>query len=278
MKKYLLSFACVFLILLIIAGVKVYPFMNAMSKVEIVEFDKNLTLVLGGGGNSAVLVGDKELLVIDSKIMTGKKILFELVKEKGKNKSIVLVNTHLHADHANGNSLYKDAKIIAGAYSKEQWMEENGSEGMPTEWLSGKKEISIGGETVILKNMGRAHTLEDVVVFFKNRKLLFMGDMLMVGMHPFLKSKHGSKISNYIQHQNDAMDEFQPKTIVPGHGRIGGRELVSEFQTYFSDTRSVAEKKMKLPQIEEKYKSWISFPFSSGTEKTVEYWKLELGL
>ncbi|MBK8396847.1 MAG: MBL fold metallo-hydrolase [Leptospiraceae bacterium] len=278
MKKYFKVMGLIVLLGIIIVGVKAFPFLKVMSEIEVVEYDKNLTLVLGGGGNSAILVGDKEVLVVDSKVASGKSKLFDLVKQKAGDKPIILVNTHLHGDHAKGNPLYKGNTIIAGAYQKEDWVKENGDDGLPTEWLKDTKEIVIGDETVILKNVGQAHTLNDVVVFFKNRKMLFLGDMLMIGMHPFLKENHGSKIALYIEKTNLVMAEFQPEKIIPGHGRVGGKELVDELQTYFADTKSVAEGKSELTAIEEKYKDWISFFHMSGTSATVKYWKKELGI
>ena len=278
MKKYFKILGLIVVLGLIIVGVKAFPFLKVMSEIEVVEYDKNLTLVLGGGGNSAILVGDKEVLVVDSKVASGKSKLFELVKQKAGDKPIILVNTHLHGDHAKGNPLYKGNTIIAGAYTKEEWVKENGEDGLPTEWLKDTKEIQVGDETVILKNVGQAHTYHDVVVFFKNRKMLFLGDMLMIGMHPFLKEKNGSKITLYIEKTNLAMLEFQPEKIIPGHGRIGGKELVDEFHTYFADTKSVAEGKSELGAIEEKYKDWISFLHMSGTSATVKYWKKEPGI
>ncbi len=279
MKKVLKGLGSILAIGLIIIIIKVYPFMKFMNSFEVVEVDKNLTLALGGGGNSAILVSDKGVLVVDSKIMGGKDKLFALVKEKAGNKPIILINTHLHADHAGGNGLYKGNTIIAGAYTKEQWIEENGeADGLPTEFIKDKKEIQVGEETVIIQNMGQAHTYNDVVVFFKNRKMLFLGDILMIGMHPFLKENNGSKISLYLEKQNKALEEFQPEKIVPGHGLVGGKELVTEFQTYFADTKAVAEGKSELSAIEDKYKDWISFLSMAGTGATIKYWKKELGI
>ena len=68
MKKNFKILGLVLLFGLIVLGAKAFPFLKAMSEIEVIEFDKNLTLVLGGGGNSAILVGDKEVLVVDSKI------------------------------------------------------------------------------------------------------------------------------------------------------------------------------------------------------------------
>lgn len=276
MKKVIWIVLGFLTIALIVLFIKVFPFLKFMNQYEVAEYDKNLTLVMGGGGNSAILIGEKEVLVVESKISSGKDKLYALVKEKAGSKSILLVNTHFHSDHAGGNELYKGNTIIAGAYTREDWIAENGDLGIPTEWIKEKKEIQIGNETVILQNIGQAHTRNDMIVYFKNRKMIFMGDLLMIGLHPFLKEKDGSRIANYLEKQNKILQEYEIEKVIPGHGPIGGKELIQTFQTYFFDTKTVAEGKSDLKQVEEKYKDWVSFLSMASTEATVNYWKKEL--
>ena len=54
MKKNFKILGLVLLFGLIVLGAKAFPFLKAMSEIEVIEFDKNLTLVLGGGGNSSI--------------------------------------------------------------------------------------------------------------------------------------------------------------------------------------------------------------------------------
>jgi hypothetical protein len=61
---------------------------SKMKVVNINKYDESLTLVMGGGGNSGILVGEKDVLVIDTKMMEGSKKLFDIVKEKANGKKI----------------------------------------------------------------------------------------------------------------------------------------------------------------------------------------------
>jgi glyoxylase-like metal-dependent hydrolase (beta-lactamase superfamily II) len=65
--------------------------------------------------------------VIDTKLKEGAKSFYDTVIKIAGKKPIVIVNTHIHSDHVEGNSMYQGQTIIAGAnYDHEQWIKENG--------------------------------------------------------------------------------------------------------------------------------------------------------
>ena len=248
-----------------------------MNQTNQIDYDNQLTILLGEGGNSAILVGEESVLVVDTKMLGGASKLYELVMQKANGKKIILVNTHLHGDHTMGNQKYKDATIYAGNYSLDVWKKENGDQAIPTNWVKDQEVLTIGDETVIIKNLGQAHTFSDVVVFFKKRKILFMGDLLTNGFHPFFKKENGTIAEQYAVKQKAALEEFQPTKIVPGHGPMGGMELVKEFQQYFDDIKAVALGKMNRELVEEKYHDWPGFLHMSGIGPSIRFYKEELG-
>jgi cyclase len=115
-KKFLIGFAII--VILVVAGflIFIYPSYRSFLKTETVQFDSNLTIVLGGGGNSGILITDSAVIVIDTKMSNPAKELYKLVKEKAGKKKIVVINTHYHGDHLGGNNLYKGSEIIIGKY------------------------------------------------------------------------------------------------------------------------------------------------------------------
>src|SRR5580704_8307589 len=118
LKKILLGISGLILILLVVAGsfyaIYLRPFMKQMMPMHTVQYDKQLTLVLGGCGNSGILVSDSLVLVVDTKMGEAMEPFYEQVKQLAGNKPIVLVDTHIHQDHAKGNYLYKGQTVIAG--------------------------------------------------------------------------------------------------------------------------------------------------------------------
>ena len=71
-------------------------------KVETIQYDPQLTIYLGGGGNSVVLTSEdgSAAFIVDTK-MRGAA---EMLRDKIKAKDITIVNTHDHFDHVGGNS------------------------------------------------------------------------------------------------------------------------------------------------------------------------------
>ena len=67
----------------------------------------------GGGSNSIIVIGDDEVLVVDTKMTSlAAASLLEQVKNLAPGKPIrFAVNTHHHYDHTNGNSVFRAAGI-----------------------------------------------------------------------------------------------------------------------------------------------------------------------
>ena len=70
-KKILVGIAIVFLVVLIVIGNIYYPAIQSITHKEIATIDPDLTLVLGGGGNSGIIIGDSAVVVIDTKMIYG---------------------------------------------------------------------------------------------------------------------------------------------------------------------------------------------------------------
>ena len=262
------------LLVLAVIGFIVYkiyldPFLTKMKQVSTVQYDKELTLVIGGGGNSGILVSDSMVLVVDTKMGDAAEQLYKKVKELAGNKPILVVNTHIHPDHTTGNKYYSGQQIIAGGnYTPEGWKKEAGTEGMPTQWLKDRMDIYIGGDTATLLNMGKnIHTASDVVVYLHHRKLLFAGDIILNKAAPVLFGV--ADPDGYLSAFDDLPKQFDIKTIVPGHGPIGGIEILDAFRQYFLDMKTAAADNSKKDELEAKYKNWLQIPFLMSPGATV---------
>src|ERR1700739_4018546 len=136
--KKVLKWLGIVLLVLIVTGFTLYmiylrPFMQKMKQTNTIQYDKELTLVLGGGGNSGILVSDSLIIVIDTKMDEAAEQLSKTVKELAGKKPIIVINTHYHPDHSSGNSFYSGQTIIAGGnYTKEFWIKEASEKTLPT--------------------------------------------------------------------------------------------------------------------------------------------------
>lgn len=275
MKKFLKVVAIISLILLI-AGGSIYwiylrPFMQKMKQTSIINYDKELTIVLGGGGNSGILVSDSLVIVIDTKMDKAADEFYETVKKLAGNKPIIVVNTHIHPDHTGGNKNYKGQTIIAGGnYTSEQWKKENGEESMPTKFLKDRMEIPMGDDTVTIFNLhGTIHTPSDVMVYLHRRKMLFTGDVILNKQAPALFGN--ANPDGYLEAMNELPKQFDIQKIVPGHGEIGGIEVLNIFKQYFIDMKIAAANGDKEDELVAKYKDWNQIPRVMSPGATVRF-------
>jgi cyclase len=253
------------------------PFMENMKKTTIISYGKELTLVIGGGGNSGIITSDSLVIVIDTKMDDATKMLHDIVIQRASNKPILVINTHFHPDHTKGNKLYKGATIIAGGnYTEDIWNEEAGKEGIPTKWLKNKMDIKMGNDTVTIFNLGKnIHTESDVVVYLHKRKILFSGDLILNKQAPALFGK--ADPDAYLPAFDELQKEFDIRKIVPGHGEVGGIEVLENFRQYFKDMKLAATDDSKKEEMLAKYDGWVQIPIFMSPAATVKAFKKKAG-
>jgi glyoxylase-like metal-dependent hydrolase (beta-lactamase superfamily II) len=271
MKKTLIIIALIVVVIIAIGGICFRPFYQKFFAVETITYDPQLTIYIGGGGNSIVFTSEDgaKALIVDTKMKGAAKDLLKSVKAG----EIIIVNTHSHYDHSGGNSLYPSAKIIAGAYTREQWNIDSDKSRYPDILLKSGEEkvIRIGSEKVHIRNMGQAHTLNDVVVYCENRKLLATGDIVFLDMHPALLTKSGSNVKLWVGVLNDLYSRYNVKILVPGHGKVSDRNGLVAMKDYFvSIGDSIGNPEMQTV-LKKKYKDYFAIPFMSGYDKTMKF-------
>lgn len=271
MKKRILTIGGITGFLLLLCAVFIIVGYFKFMAVDAVEYDPQLEILLGGGGNSIILTSEDgtQTLVVDTKMGSAAKAM----RKKVKSKDVIVVNTHLHPDHTGGNALYPEARLIAGAYTKEEWTKARPKDRFPDETVAegSEKILRIGTETVHVRNMGRAHTTNDCVVYLEKRKLLVTGDIVVVGAHPVLFARSGCDIGSWIGALGVLSSSYAIKTLVPGHGPMADRNALATMMDYFVSISDCIGNKQKLSELAEKYKSYHGVPGMSGFEKTVKF-------
>lgn len=277
--KTILKIFAACIVLFLIAGFVYFiqyikPFKEQMAKTMLVNFDMNLMVVQGGGGNSGILLLDSMVLVIDSKMDEAAKELYETAKKISDNKPIVLVNTHYHPDHTGGNDLYSGQTIIAGGnYSLQQWKNETGSAILPTIWVKDSLIIETKSEKISILNMpSAAHTESDLVVYLHNKKVLFTGDLILNKQVPMIMG--AGNTSGYLSALDYLRNRYPFATVVPGHGNMGSRKVFDTFSQYMLDMKEAAENSEKKDELISKYSDWTQLPFFMSHQATIRKFKL----
>jgi glyoxylase-like metal-dependent hydrolase (beta-lactamase superfamily II) len=273
-KKIFVSIVIGLAVLLTGATILYYPAVRSMIQQETVPIDPSLTLVLGGGGNSGIILGDSAVVVIDTKMMGASEDLYKFAKEKAGLKPIIVINTHYHGDHVKGNNFFKGSKIYTGSYEKEFLHKNIDADNQPTDFVKDSLLIDLGSEKVHLYDLGRAHTFNDLVVYLSNHNVLFTGDLIFNKVNPVLKEESGARVSQWIRVLDTILNRWSGSKIIPGHGKFGDKEMVVSMRQYFIDMTAAAEDPRKENQLKNKYSDWMKLPGMSSPGKTIEYIKL----
>jgi cyclase len=205
----------------------------------------------GGWGlaNSGVVVGDSEVLVVDTQNdMALAAALRDAVDAAAAGKPVTtVVNTHADGDHWNGNLYYEDARIVASQATvsemKDMWLDParlssmaNGDTAFgrfvrwrtaafdyagwrpvyPTETFSGASSIGLEGRRVEVAEVGPAHTQGDTVVHVPSAGVVYAGDVLFTDSTPIMWA---GPLSRCIA-ACDRILSWQPRLVVPGHGPV----------------------------------------------------------
>ncbi|MEI9920382.1 MAG: MBL fold metallo-hydrolase [Bacteroidota bacterium] len=247
----------------------VKPVLAKIEATNIINYDDNLVIFEGGGGNSGILKSDSLVLVIDTKMSDGADALATQVKQIAGIKPILIVNTHYHIDHSRGNHLYPGQTIIAGGgYTPETWTDQGKEEDMPTQWLKDRMDIKMGDDTATIITLNRqVHTVGDVFVYLHKRKMLFGGDVILNGQIPSIAN---GDPEGYLAAFDRLQKEFDIQKIVPGHGPTGGIEILENFRQYFNDMKIAATDKSKLDEMVAKYKDWTQVPMIMSSDAVIK--------
>jgi glyoxylase-like metal-dependent hydrolase (beta-lactamase superfamily II) len=221
--------------------------------------------------NIGIILGSHTALVVDTGMgpANGKKVL-EAAKRIAGQRPLVLTLTHFHPEHGFGAQVFKGAAKIHYNRSQRDELKAKGEgyigmfktfgphmaaalEGTelvdPDEVYEGtSSSIDLGGRTIELRTWGLAHTAGDQVVWLPQERILFTGDLAEERMYPifpwFPPDDAYIDGARWAQILTELVS-WNPAIVVPGHGDIGGAEIIVAVRDYMVglSERVAAERK-----------------------------------
>ncbi len=258
------------LVLMMALIIYLYPFYKFFFTDNSTIIDEKLTMI-EGAGNSCLLETDSAIVVIDTKMGKMGGNLEKLVREKANKKKIIVINTHIHGDHIYGNRNFKNCDIYMGAYDSIFAKDNIEPEDYPTHFVKDSVVLKLGDETLVLFNIGQAHTHADMVIYMKTRKLLVSGDLVFNQINPALIREDGTDIDKWILALEVLPAKWEIHTIIPGHGNPGGIDLLHDLRAYFKDFKEATLSEIKVEEMNAKYESWMKMPLMSSPARTLDY-------
>jgi cyclase len=94
-----------------------------------------------------------------------------------------------------------------------------------------------GGRSVELRSLGTAHTPDDVVLVLPDEGIVFCGDLLFVGCHPYLADGDPEGWRGAL----DVLTGLGAERYVPGHGEVDGSAAPRVLAAHLDALQATAE-------------------------------------
>lgn len=208
----------------------------AKAEIKTTRLYDNVFLLQGAGGNMAVQTGPDGKILIDSSFATAVPRLRDALAALGNDPAHLLINTHWHYDHTDGNEGMHGAgfTILAHSMTRDRlskpWQVKlfgitgpaSSDAALPTATFDSTIRFYHNGDSLSLTHYDPAHTDSDIYIHFEKADVLHMGDTWFNGTYPFIDESSGGNIAGMIQASEKGLSLAGPNTkIIPGHGPLG---------------------------------------------------------
>ncbi len=212
--------------------------------------------------NIGVVGGTDAVLVIDTGIgpVNAMKVL-EFAVDYARGRRLYLTSTHFHPEHAFGAQVFTGHAtfLINRAQAEDLTTKGPGYLQMfrglgpsvahhldgvqlasPDLVYDDSFDLDLGGRVVTLRATGRAHSRGDQVITVPDAGVLFTGDLVETGQFAIFPwfPPHDTDVSGlrWIQVLGRLAAQT-PRLVVPGHGDIGGPQLLTDVRAYLQMLR-----------------------------------------
>lgn len=177
--------------------------------------------------NGIVVFDKKEAIIFDTPIDNkSAKELIDWVQNDLKATIKTIIPTHFHVDCLGGLDEFHKHDISSQANSTTIDLLGNKTINRPQNPFTIPKEFSVGKQKVIVAFHGEGHTKDNIVAYIPKDKLLFGGCLVKAlnakkgNLDDSNEDEWSASVLNVKKGYPDA------KIVVPGHGDIGGTELL----------------------------------------------------
>lgn len=207
--------------------------------------------------NVGIVVGRDAALIIDTGV--GMRNGEHVLAQAGKltDRPLILTITHSHPEHGwgvqplsgNAHILYNRTQLeelhdkftafktmfeslgpaIAGQLEGVEVVE-------PDETYEGTHTLDLGDPLTVELTEQPAHTRGDQIVWLPNQRVLFTGDLVENQLFPIFPDPdaHGGRWIQVLT----KLERLQPDVVVPGHGDVGGVEIITATREYLETVQA----------------------------------------
>jgi cyclase len=238
-----------------------------------------------GHCNNVIIEMKDYLIVVDANYPSGARATMADLKRLSNKPVKYVFDTHHHGDHTYGNALWTEqgattmafqgvademkrlepARWLAAAQSRSdvREMHRDAPEPPKKDIMQSEFVLSDGEHKVEFRHFGWGHTRGDGYVYLPKEGVLATGDAVVNG--PF-NNLRDANIANWpaILH---TVDKLKPKSVLPGHGIPGGRELITGQAQFLEELYKAVKSGVDAGESVERLQASISL--SDGVSRWV---------
>ena len=213
----------------------------ALSKnVHLLRVNSNM-----GNTSSVISTGEQGVLLIDPNFDGSSALIQQKINQLSPNATIkYLTSTHVHRDHTEqyANFLTQDTTAIVPVSQRQELAKAAYMQGqLPNATFKGQTTLYLNNNSIHLRTLPKqkGHTNGDLVAYFEQDKLLYVGDYLFIERYPII-DKHLGDIDGYFANIKHILDTYPTDTIIiPGHSSFEPAPLktltMEQYRQYYND-------------------------------------------
>lgn len=221
--------------------------------------------------NSHLIAGERDAILVDAQFIRSEAAkAIQMVKESGKNLKYILV-THGHPDHffwlEDFQNAFPDARIVAagdvipdiesyGPKAIAMWkpvFKDEIPDSFVTPMPVNSTSLFLDGQEIQLHSLKDGESAHATAVWIPGSRALIAGDLAYNNVHLWLRE---NRLESWLA-LLDRLEKLKPATVYPGHGPVGGPEVLAAdreyIQAFIAATAPPATKEEAMAKLKAAY-------------------------
>lgn len=177
--------------------------------------------------NGMIVFKDNEAIIFDTPATdASSEELIKWVEGSLECKVKAVISTHFHKDCVGGLNVFHRKNIPSYANFKTIEAARLAQFALPQNGFDNKMELHLGKSNITAEFVGEGHTKDNVIGYFPEDKVLFGGCLIKEfnagkgNLEDANEAEWSTTVRSIKQKYADA------QIVIPGHGKIGGQELL----------------------------------------------------